>query len=200
MPNRCRATLPLGLAAVIVTAALAAPCVAFANPPQIFWSTFSTTVDSAWLDGSNIANPFISPSGAGAIDKLATDGQYLYWVDLGTGTIGRALLGGTGANDSFISLPSGTEPEGVAVNDDYIYWSDSNTTKLLSGTAKFTTAAAHATLRRDGVTYAHGPATRLTGSRWQMLLTEQRAIRPGVYTLTVRTGSRRTLSARVRLS
>ena len=61
---------------------------------------------------------------AGALALLltaATAYGELYWVDLGTNTIGRANLNGSSANASFIS-PSRSLGGGVAVDADHVYW------------------------------------------------------------------------------
>jgi hypothetical protein len=54
------------------------------------------------------------------------------------------------------------------------------TTRLISGTARFTAAAAHATLTRDRITYATGNAEPA-----RLVLYESRPLRPGRYTLTL---------------
>ncbi len=64
------------------------------------------------------------------------------------------------------------------------------TTKLVSGTAKFTTTglAAQATLSRHGVVYAAGTA-RTAHGRISLRLTPLRSLRPGKYTLTLVSGA-----------
>jgi Collagen triple helix repeat (20 copies) len=66
------------------------------------------------------------------------------------------------------------------------------TTKLVSGTAKFTTAGsfAQATLSRRGVVYAAGSA-RLAHARMSLWLSPVRSLRPGKYTLTLISGTGR---------
>jgi Kelch motif len=54
------------------------------------------------------------------------------------------------------------------------------TTKLISGTATFTTTIARATLTRGGATFATGTA-QLT----RLILHDRRPLRPGLYTLTL---------------
>jgi hypothetical protein len=61
-------------------------------------------------------------------------------------------------------------------------------TKLLSGTVKFTTASARATLSRHGIVYAAGTARRRRG-RMSLRLIAVRSLRPGRYTLTLTSGS-----------
>jgi hypothetical protein len=60
------------------------------------------------------------------------------------------------------------------------------TTKLVSGTASFTTAGTfrHATLSRKGVVYAAGVA-RAAHGRMALRLAAVRRLRPGRYTLTL---------------
>ncbi len=64
------------------------------------------------------------------------------------------------------------------------------TTKLVSGTAKFTTTglAAQATLSRHSVVYAAGMA-RTAGGRMSLRLLPVRLLRPGKYTLTLVSGT-----------
>ena len=64
------------------------------------------------------------------------------------------------------------------------------TTKLVSGTLKFTTAgsSALATLSRHGVVYAKG-AARSTRGRMSLRLTPLRKLQPGRYTLTLISGA-----------
>ncbi len=64
------------------------------------------------------------------------------------------------------------------------------TTKLVSGTVKFTTtgSAEQATLSRHGVVYAAGTARTARG-RLSLRLTPLRQLRPGKYTLTLVSGS-----------
>ncbi len=63
------------------------------------------------------------------------------------------------------------------------------TTRLVSGTVKFTTDRADlgATVSRAGVTYATGLAIPTGTGHWQLVLTHRRhTLRPGRYTLTLR--------------
>jgi hypothetical protein len=66
------------------------------------------------------------------------------------------------------------------------------TTKLVSGTVKFTTAglAGQATLSHHGVVYAAGTA-RLARGRMSLRLAPLRSLRPGKYTLTLISGTGR---------
>jgi hypothetical protein len=61
------------------------------------------------------------------------------------------------------------------------------TTKLVSGTVKFTTAmrTARASLARAGVIYATGRALRTAKGDWQLRLRYLRRVLPGRYTLTL---------------
>jgi hypothetical protein len=65
------------------------------------------------------------------------------------------------------------------------------TGKLISGTVKFTTSAAadQATLSRAGVVYARGESIDVGGGT-ELVLSRRRALRPGAYTLTLRTRDR----------
>jgi hypothetical protein len=66
------------------------------------------------------------------------------------------------------------------------------TTKLVSGTVRFTTsgASAHATLSRHGLVYAAGTA-RLAHGRTSLRLLPLRSLQPGKYTLTLISGTGR---------
>jgi hypothetical protein len=64
------------------------------------------------------------------------------------------------------------------------------TTQLVSGTVKFTSTAARATVSRRGVVYAAGTA-REGGGRTSLRLIAVRSLRPGRYTLTLIAGSGR---------
>jgi hypothetical protein len=69
------------------------------------------------------------------------------------------------------------------------------TTRLVSGTATFTTTDAHATLTRAGVVYARGTARLM-----RLVLRQLRPLRPGSYTLTLtRRSGRRELTNRQRI-
>jgi DNA-binding beta-propeller fold protein YncE len=64
------------------------------------------------------------------------------------------------------------------------------TTKTVSGTVKFTTSSAQATLSRHGVVFAAGTASDARG-RMSLQLTSLRTLEPGRYTLTLISGSGR---------
>ena len=69
------------------------------------------------------------------------------------------------------------------------------TAKLISRPLTFTATAqtARATISRGRVVYATGPATAVGAGRWELVTRKRRALRPGRYTLTLRTrhGARR---------
>ena len=60
------------------------------------------------------------------------------------------------------------------------------TGRLVSGKVKFTTSIAHATISRAGALYGTGIAAQLGGGRQQLLLVQRLVIKPGRYTLTLR--------------
>jgi hypothetical protein len=64
------------------------------------------------------------------------------------------------------------------------------TTKLISGTVKFTTSSARATLSRHGAVYATGTERGAHGSM-SLRLTPLRRLRPGNYELTLISGAGR---------
>jgi hypothetical protein len=75
------------------------------------------------------------------------------------------------------------------------------TTRLVSATVKFTIDSDDlgATVSRARVTYATGLAIPMGADRWRLVLTRQiQRLRPGYYTLTLRTrhGQRRILERR----
>jgi hypothetical protein len=57
----------------------------------------------------------------------------------------------------------------------------------VSGTVKFTATARRATISRAGVTYATGTAVELGHGRLHLVLTPQRALARGRYTLALAT-------------
>jgi ASPM-SPD-2-Hydin domain-containing protein len=63
------------------------------------------------------------------------------------------------------------------------------TAKLISGPLTFTATAstARATISRGRVVYATGPATAVGSGRWELVIHKRRALRSGLYTLTLRT-------------
>lgn len=69
------------------------------------------------------------------------------------------------------------------------------TAKLVTGQWTFTANAstARATISRGRVVYATGPATAAGSGRWEFVIHKRRALRSGLYTLTLRTrhGARR---------
>jgi hypothetical protein len=60
--------------------------------------------------------------------------------------------------------------------------------RLLSGAVKFTTSAAgdHATISRGRTVYATGASVSLGRGRFELLLDALRPLKPGRYTLTLR--------------
>ena len=55
---------------------------------------------------------------------MAVEGDYLYWTNDGTNTIGRASLNGSNVNQSFIT--GALSPLGVAADGNNIYWANSD--------------------------------------------------------------------------
>ncbi len=113
----------------------------------------------------------------------------------GTGSAGEKGTGGA-AGAQGQPGPTGTQgPVGPAgqvelVTCKKVKGKQHCTTKLVSGTVKFTTAglAARATLSRHGVVYAKGIARTARG-RMSLRLTPLRSLRPGKYTLTLISGA-----------
>jgi uncharacterized repeat protein (TIGR02543 family) len=65
------------------------------------------------------------------------------------------------------------------------------TTKTVSGTVKFTTSSARATLSRHGIVFAAGTARAGSHGNMSLRLTSLRGLRPGKYTLTLISGAGR---------
>jgi hypothetical protein len=59
--------------------------------------------------------------------------------------------------------------------------------RLVSGAVKFTATSARATISRGRVVYARGSSALFDHDRSQLVLSDLRPIKPGRYTLTVRT-------------
>lgn len=53
---------------------------------------------------------------------IAVDGDYVYWADNDSDSIGRANLDGTAPDPEWISGLG--DPRGVAVDSSYVYWAD----------------------------------------------------------------------------
>ena len=81
------------------------------------------------LDGSGFTPNFIPVAG---VDSLAARGDYLYWTNPLTKSVGRARLDGTGVNNAFVrGIDFDTEnPNGIAVDRRYIYWSEGNRLRI----------------------------------------------------------------------
>jgi hypothetical protein len=74
-------------------------------------------------------------------------------------------------------------------------------TRLVSGTVKFTTTASiQASLTRGHLIYATGTAISTGHDGWQLILIPRRALRPGRYTLTLTTQDRRRVLERTTLT
>jgi hypothetical protein len=110
--------------------------------------------------------------------------------DPGTPNAPTALGGGTDPAHR-------TEPARPAVNIELVTCKPSHhksrlqqcTAKLVSGVRTFTATAttARATISRGRVVYATGQATAVGAGRWELEIHKRRALRPGLYTLTLRT-------------
>jgi len=101
---------------------------------HIYWANVSGCTESGSCPGT-IAEANLN--GTGVKEDLATAvtpygltvvGQYIYWSNSGSNTIGRSNLNGTGANQNFIKGVSG--PNGVAVNGQYVYWANEGTNSI----------------------------------------------------------------------
>ncbi len=80
-----------------------------------------TTIGRADLDGSGVSHSFAG--GASNPAALTIDGNYIYWANDGTFSIGRMKLNGTDPQPNWIPNLSGSAA-GIAVDGSYIYWTD----------------------------------------------------------------------------
>jgi hypothetical protein len=92
------------------------------------------TIGEADLNGTHVNESFVpadTPYG------VTVDGQYIYWSNFGTNTLGRANVDGGEVNQSFITGANG--PDGVVVDGEHIYWANANSNTIgeanLNGTA-----------------------------------------------------------------
>ena len=85
------------------------------------------TIGVATLDGTEVNQSLVSgieyPSG------LAAQGEYIYWTDVFTNSIGRAKLDGSEADNEFIT-EGVAFAVGVAVDDEYVYWANNGTLSI----------------------------------------------------------------------
>jgi hypothetical protein len=103
---------------------------------KIFWSTFSsltsTTVSVADLSAPTPVATAFNTGATGPVG-VTSDSTYLYWANLGNGTIGRARLDGTGtATQSYVT--GLTNVVGMAVDSNALYFTntpDTGTGKIV---------------------------------------------------------------------
>ncbi|HSI81294.1 MAG TPA: hypothetical protein VK919_11670 [Solirubrobacterales bacterium] len=112
----------LRTAALVVAATVAGLAFAPAAAAEIFWANTGTTsaIGSATLSGGSVNHTLIAadlPCG------VAADGEYVYWANPVTDSIGRAELDGEDVDPTFIT--GADEPCGVAVDGEHIYWANS---------------------------------------------------------------------------
>jgi hypothetical protein len=72
------------------------------------------------LSGGGSLTDFAFDGAGGVIANLVTDGQNLYWTDLGIHTVYQMAAGGGGPGP----IAPGTSPEGIASDGVYVYWTD----------------------------------------------------------------------------
>lgn len=99
---------------------------------NLYWSKGGSIYRAAkgTVNQSNVA-AWVSPSGATAIEGVAVDANYVYYVDRTNARIGRiAKSDGTVQSDFVTNLgtgliaPSTPTPYGVEIDSSYIYWAD----------------------------------------------------------------------------
>jgi Bacterial Ig-like domain (group 3)/PASTA domain/Domain of unknown function (DUF5050) len=110
----------LGVSAAMATAAASAQA-------YIYWAiagpdgSGGTTLGRADLDGTGVTHSFAG--GASNPAAIAIDGNYIYWANDGTFSIGRVKLNGSDPQPKWIpNLPQSAA--GIAVDGSYIYWTD----------------------------------------------------------------------------
>jgi hypothetical protein len=100
-----------------------------AAPVHLYWANSTTTVGRARLDGTGVAQSFVSGTGRGPCG-VALDREHIYWGEqlggkVGSpdkgGAIGRANRDGSGVNANFIPTPA-HHGCGVAIAGSHIYW------------------------------------------------------------------------------
>jgi hypothetical protein len=109
-----------------------------AGPPQP-----TPSIQKSDIDGNPIGRDTF-PITAGAV---ATDSQYIYWVNSAANTIGRAGLDGSNPNPIFVSVPPlkvenekgeleevSANPQYVAVDAGHIYWTSEGEGRDKEGT------------------------------------------------------------------
>src|SRR6266542_3552007 len=97
------------------------------GPRHIYWghSPQHPKIGRADIDGQNANQSFVAIVGPSEPVGVTVDSSYIYWTNLGNGTIGRADLNGGSVNQSFIT--GATNPSGVAVDSGHIYWANFGT-------------------------------------------------------------------------
>jgi hypothetical protein len=121
--------------------------------PYIYYPS-QTNIRRANLDGTG-ATTIVS--GLSQPDKVAVNGNNIFWADGGTNQVGRANLDGSGVVASLVG-PTEGGVFGVAIDSSFVYWTNSNTGHIgranLDGTSpvqNFVTGAGTAGAGASGV-------------------------------------------------
>jgi len=86
-----------------------------ATATHVYWTT-QTEVMWSTLDGANV-----SMFATGSVPlALASDSTFLYWTNMGSGTVVKAKLDGSGTPITL--APAGTAAYGIAVDSRNVYW------------------------------------------------------------------------------
>lgn len=95
------------------------------TPDAVYWQNGGGTIGRANIDGSAPNPGFIATTNSNC--GLATDSNFLYFLNLGGTQIGRATLDGASVAPDFASIPEAFC--GLSVDYNYLYWgSDSGNT------------------------------------------------------------------------
>lgn len=119
-------------AAVTAACGLVTACGGHSNPSSglIFWAHSPHGGDDEHgsigrvnPDGRSAKDSFVP--GARSPGGVATHGQYVYWANYASGTIGRAETDGSKVDQRFVTTGDEYSIVGLAVDHSHIYWADS---------------------------------------------------------------------------
>jgi hypothetical protein len=110
--QRFRSAVRLGALAVVGSLTLGLTAGLPGQPISIAQASPSSTANNTWFT-----------TGSSARDVIVS-GNFLYWTNTWSGSIGRANVDGSAANQNFIT--GLIEPSGIDVEGSFIYWSSFN--------------------------------------------------------------------------
>jgi virginiamycin B lyase len=91
----------------------------------IYWARIEplNEIGRAKLDGTEVNQHFITLGLGGMPRGLAVAGDFIYWANYNTCTIGRANLAGTVVNENWITGCT-SSPHCVTITETHIYWTN----------------------------------------------------------------------------